>query len=379
MPAQETDRTFDLAVVGGGIVGLAHAYEGARAGLKVALFERSPAAAGATIRNFGMVWPIGQPEAGFDRAMRSREVWLKLASEARFWAQPWGSLHLAYHDDEMAVLEEFIHTSAGSGAYQATLLNPAAALDKSPAVRPVGLKGAMYSATEVNVDPREATEAIHRYLREAMGVAIYYGVAITHIAAPVLAGSGQEWKAERIVVCTGADFETLYPAQFEQEGLVKCKLQMMRTGVQPNNWQLGPNLAAGLTLQHYGAFANCKSLAAVKKRFARRMAEYNQWGIHVMVSQTAKGELTIGDSHEYSLNPSPFDKQFINDLILDYLRGFAQFPNAAIAETWHGVYPKCPRGRNHIRFEPEPGVMVVNGLGGAGMTLSFGLAQETMA
>ena len=35
-----------------------------------------------------------------------------------------------------------------------------------------------------------------------------------------------------------------------------------------------------------------------------------------MVSQNGKGELTVGDSHEYGLTFSPFDEAYINDLII---------------------------------------------------------------
>jgi len=42
----------DTAIVGAGIVGLAHAYLAAKSGRKVAVFERNPAATGASVRNF---------------------------------------------------------------------------------------------------------------------------------------------------------------------------------------------------------------------------------------------------------------------------------------------------------------------------------------
>ena len=48
-------------------------------------------------------------------------------------------------------------------------------------------------------------------------------------------------------------------------------------------------------------------------------------GVHVMVSQNGRSELTIGDSHEYGEVHDPFDKQEINQLILDYLKSFGQF------------------------------------------------------
>jgi glycine/D-amino acid oxidase-like deaminating enzyme len=97
-----------------------------------------------------------------------------------------------------------------------------------------------------------------------------------------------------------------------------------------------------------------------------------------MVAQNATGELIIGDSHEYGLNPEPFDREEINSYILNYLQTFARFPDGAIAERWHGIYAKLP-GRSELIIHPEPGVTIVNALGGAGMTLSFGLAEEVIA
>jgi D-hydroxyproline dehydrogenase subunit beta len=376
MKNETMKNQYDIAIVGAGIVGMSIAYVSARQGLRVAMFERHPRAIGATVRNFGMVWPVGQPLETFDRAMRARETWLELAQKAGFWAAKTGALCLAYHDDEMAVLEEFYETRKDSG-YRIGLLNAEETLAKSKVIHPDGLKGALWSATEVNIDPREATLAIHSYLREEMGVDIFYNTAISLVDAPWLSSGETSWQAERIFICSGADFETLYPEIFAQSNITKCKLQMMRTTHQPDGWNLGPTLCAGLTLQHYQSFAHCQSLEILKKRYAAEMPEYNKWGIHVLVSQTSFGEVTIGDSHEYGLDLSPFDRTYINDLILKYLSTFASFPRMEIAETWNGIYPKLP-GKTEFIMQPSPDVTIVNGLGGAGMTLSFGLADELL-
>ena len=96
-----------------------------------------------------------------------------------------------------------------------------------------------------------------------------------------------------------------------------------------------------------------------------------------MVSQNGRGELTIGDSHEYDGEVDPFDKAEIEARILDYLRGFLDVPGLQIASRWHGTYAKHPRDP-YLVLRPVPGVMAVTGVGGAGMTLSFGLAAEVV-
>lgn len=371
-------HSTEIAIVGAGIVGLAHALAAARRGHRVTVFERSDRAVGASIRNFGMVWPIGQPVGPLrDRALRSREIWLDLADKGGFFHDPVGSLHLAYHADELAVLEEFVAIAQQSDA-AVRLLTAAEVAAKSPAAVTDGLLGALWSDTEVIVDPREAIATLPQVLRSAFGVAFHFGATVTDIAHPTLTVNGETWRAERIFVCSGADFETLYPNLYRTSGITKAKLQMMRTGPQPNGFRIGPALCGGLTLTHYAAFAACPSLPALRHRFETELPFAIAWHIHVMMSQNGLGELILGDSHEYALTFDPFDRADINDFVLRYLQGFARVPSFAIAATWHGIYAKLP-GHTEFIAQPEPGVTVVNALGGAGMTLSFGLAESVIA
>ncbi|MFO0263543.1 MAG: FAD-dependent oxidoreductase, partial [Planctomycetota bacterium] len=94
--------TQRLAVIGAGVFGLAHAWAGLRAGSQSDWIERDQQAQGASIRNFGMIWPIGQPLGEPTAlALRSRELWQEVSRSARFWLNPCGSLHLAHHADEL--------------------------------------------------------------------------------------------------------------------------------------------------------------------------------------------------------------------------------------------------------------------------------------
>jgi FAD dependent oxidoreductase TIGR03364 len=369
-------RRADVAVIGGGIVGLAFAWSATRQGRSVVLFERDPRAQGASVRNFGMVWPIGQasgiPHA---RALRSRELWAELAEQAGISLDPVGSLHLAYHSDELAVIEEFAGL-AGDLGYDCQLLTPAETLRQSPSVNPDNLQGALWSPTEACVDPRQAIARIPAYLAEAHGVHLRYGSVVTSIEMPeVRTADGETWAVDRAVVCGGADFRTLFPEAFEGSGIRLCKLQMMRTLPQPDGWKLGPMLAGGLTLCHYSAFQVCRSLPALKRRFEQTMPEFVRQGIHVMAAQNAFGEVVIGDSHEYDDAIDPFDKPGIDALILHYLREMVCLRDWSIAARWHGIYAKHPTKLIYTA-EPQPGVKIVTAPGGAGMTLSFGFAEE---
>jgi FAD dependent oxidoreductase TIGR03364 len=368
-------RSADIAVIGGGILGLAHAYVFARAGKRVVLFEKAARASGASIRNFGMIWPIGQPAGEMHRlALRSREIWLEALHAAKLSYRPTGSLHVAHHADEADVLREFADIGPPAG-YACQWLNREETLNRSQAVQTGNLQGALWSEIELTVDPREVTWNFTAYLQE-LGVECRYGVPVQRIELPVVETPIEQWEVDRAIVCAGDDFQTLYPEIFAASGLTRCKLQMMRTVPQPGSWELGPAMAAGLTLRFYKAFAICASLQKLKSRIAAQKPEYEKWGIHVLASQTKDGAVTLGDSHEYGLELSVFDREEIDQLIMNEARTFLKLPSWQIAERWHGIYSLHPE-RPFFEAEPAPGVRIMTAPGGSGMTLSFGLAERS--
>jgi len=364
-------------VVGAGIVGLATARALAMRGFSVKVIERSERAVGASIRNFGMIWPVGQPAGQlYERAIRSREIWKEIGETGSFWYEAAGSLHLAYAADEWLVLQELAEVFRREGR-PVQLLDRQAAIDLSEAALPHGLQGGLYSADELIVDPREAIAAIPAWLSGRFGIEFHWGKCVSYVSGQVVyTGSNEKHEADLVFICSGADLETLYPEYFPSSFVTKCKLQMMRLVSQPAGWRIGPALCGGLSLIHYKSFTAASSLPALRQRYREEMADYLEWGIHVMVSQNGRGELTVGDSHEYGLTHDPFDKEFIHRMILDYLRKFARVRDWSVSETWNGIYAKSTNGETDLFFSPEPSVYVINGLSGAGMTLSFGLAEE---
>ncbi len=364
-------------VVGAGIVGLAVARSLAIKGYDVTVFERHPKAVGASIRNFGMIWPIGQPLGTLhDRAMYSKNVWQTICKEAKIWHSGKGSLQLAYNPEELDVIHEFYETNFYDRDIE--LLNRKNIITRFNGIVYKNLNGGFYSSSELIVDPREAIEKLPYYFIEKLGIKFFFNTCINKIEGNKVYSGKKHWEADKIFLCSGQDFEILFPEVYSKSGITKCKLQMMRTVAQKDKWEIGASLAGGLTLSHYGAFAGCKTLPALKKKIEEEMPEYVKYGIHVMVSQNGLYEFTLGDTHEYGLSHDPFDRKYLNDLVLNYLKTFVRIKDTKIAQTWNGIYAKLP-GKTEFINSPTEYTTIVNGLSGAGMTLSFGLADKLIS
>jgi FAD dependent oxidoreductase TIGR03364 len=364
-------------VIGAGIVGLAMARALAARGHQVTVLERSERAVGASIRNFGSLWPIGVPNGRlYERAQQSRSIWLSLLREMRVWHDPCGSLHAARSADEMLVLE--CYAEMNRGLRPCRLVDARAARGMMPALRSQQLLGGLFDEDELLFDPRQAIRAIPAYLEETHGVRFHWQTAVNTVDSGVAKAGGQSFQADRIYICNGPDFEWLYPELFAQSSITRCKLQMMRLAPPDAAFRLGPALATGLSLVHYMGFSMVAEVAELRRRYERECPELLAMGIHLLVMQNGRGEITVGDSHHYGHTHDPFDEHTVSAKILDYMRQVLDLPELSVLQTWHGIYAKLMDGKTELVRTPAPGVTIVNGVGGLGMTLSFGLAEELL-
>jgi len=363
-------------VVGAGIVGLATARALAEKGYQVKVIEKSQFALGASVRNFGMLWPVGQPDGNlYNRSVRTKTIWLDYLDTAKIPYNACGSLHLAYSKEEMNVVEDIAQFFQSKN-------RPVSVIDKDTVlanyngINENGLLGALRSEDEIIIDPREGIKHLPAYLTQKYGVSFIWGTAITSVTSHAAFAGKTKHEADIVCVCSGQDFETLYPDQFKAQPIIKTKLQMMRFKHKDPNFNIGASVCGGLSLLHYKSFTASSALTKLRLKIEEEIPEYLKYGIHVMVSQNNQGELTVGDSHEYALDFEPFDKTEINEMILAYLKKFMHIEQWDMIQSWNGIYPIMTNGAAELFLNPEPGVYILNGIGGHGMTMSFGFAEE---
>lgn len=364
-----------VIVIGAGIIGLAHAVTAREAGYEVILLERDGRALGASVRNFGTLWPIGcRFGAERDQAVLGVRRWKELAGQADFWIRPQGSLSLAYREEAWEVLTQFSGQEEGFA-----LLDREETRRRFPAANGHGLRGALHSTAETVVHPPSAIMALTEYARR-IGVQIHFGTPVVKVHEDAVETSGgRRFQFHQLVIAAGDEMRLLFPEALAAAEVQRCRLQMMRTVPQPAGFDLGAIFVSDLTLCHYPAFRDCPATPALRARLEAELPRHREWGVHVIAAQHQDGSLTLGDSHEYGMDFVPDSFPEVEDLILSALRDFAVVPDLSIAARWQGVYLKSRKGQTQVVLHPQPGVTMVTAMGGLGMTLSWGLAQKTIS
>jgi FAD dependent oxidoreductase TIGR03364 len=369
------DASFDLIVVGAGIVGLAHAYTAARRGLKVCVVERDTACVGASIRNFGFVTVTGQGAGDtWRRARRAREVWGEVAPLAGIATLHTGLWLPVYRERALAVLQEFMATGMAEGC---RLLDATQARRRAPVLRLGGAQGVLYSPHEMRVESRTAIGLLAGWLAEVHGVAFRFGEAVLEVAAPRVRTARATLHAERVAVCTNTELHGLFAERLAPHALTLCQLQMLRVQPEPG-FTLPGSVMMDLSLVRYRGYSELPAARALRAQLEQECGESLAHGIHLIVVQSADGSLVVGDSHHYGAAPEPFADMRVDELILEHLHDTLHLSEARVSGRWVGTYPSSAVA-DCLIDAPDDATRVVLVTSGTGASTAFGIAEDVFA
>lgn len=366
-----SDPSFDLAVVGAGVVGLACALAAARIGKRVVVVDRDAQANGASVRNFGFVTVTGQARGEmWRRARRSRQVWAEVAGQAGIPILHEGLAMTARRGESLAVLEAFMETEMGEGCR----LLPAADLAQwCPELAGQGLLAGLISPHDLRVESRQAIPRLAAWLEAHHGVVFRRGTAVTAVEPSKLTTSGGSIRADAIVVCPGDDLVSLFPERLA--GVTRCKLQMLR--LADPGFRLPGAVMSDLGLIRYQGYADLPQAAALRTRLEAEQPDHLAHGVHLIVVQGADGELIIGDSHHYGPTPDPFASEAVDRLILDEFAAVFGRKAPPVRERWTGTYASAS-DRMVLLDTPAEGVRLVTVTTGAGASTAFAIGEEVV-
>lgn len=362
-------------VVGGGVLGTWHALELRRAGYSVQHLEAEAAPQGASVRNFGLIWVGGRRTgAELDAAQRSRHRWEELGADVPgIGFRPTGSLTVARTDGERKVMEEFAdHPDAALRSI--TYVTPEDVVARNPALQG-DIAGALHCEEDAVVEPRHTLGAMRAYLSARGSYAFHPGRRVVRIDGHALVdATGHRWEADLVIVATGSAFDQTEGIEGSERlaaRLRRVRLQMMET--QPFAGVLTTSVADADTLRYYPAY-DVVPLDALGSQNAVSAAHHLQ----LLMVQRLDGGLTIGDTHAYD---EPFDFALAEDPSLELLarvEAILGTPPPAVARRWEGIYAQCIDGDVCAREEVSPGVWLVTGPGGRGMTCAPAIAADTL-
>lgn len=362
----------DLIIVGAGIVGLAHAYHAQRRGLSVRIIERDSRPNGASIRNFGHCCITAQHGDLLPTAYRSREGWLQAASDIGFWAPDSGAYVVARSEAEMAVVEQL---SNDRGAEAVKIMTGADLNSVLGGNADPQIVGGAHLPADLRVDPRTTAGQIAAWLENQPSVQIQWNTSVRDIGGGVVSTSRGEFSAEKVIVCVGHDMDHLYPTLAEQYQVQRSALQMALAPA-PSSYKIDAAVLTGTSMTRYDGFTAMPGAGAVRDEIYNHSPELIDMVANVMFARRPDGTILLGDSHVYGTTVDPFLDDWWTERLVNEISKVIGAP-LNVTQRWQGVYASSPLTSLLVE-EPDEQTRVVTVTSGIGMTMSFGIAAESI-
>jgi len=308
------DSSFDVLIVGAGIMGTAAARELAEAGMRVGVIESNSVGSGITAAGMGHLVVMDDSPAQLALTVFSRSLWQRdvrsFPASVEFAGR--GTIWVAADEEEMAGISARKRTFAAAGV-ASQVLNARALAESEPNLRP-GLAGGLLVPGDAVVNPPAGAEFYLQKARDG-GAILIHSRAVSASQGEVLLDSGETLRAPRIVLATGVD----------------CSL-MPALPIQKRKGHLAITEPAPGFLHHQ----------LVELGYLKSAHQLHEDSVAFNVQPRGGGQIVIGSSRQYGNDDPRVDQEVLDNM---RSRANAYMPELAGLETarvWTGFRAATP-------------------------------------
>jgi glycine/D-amino acid oxidase-like deaminating enzyme len=343
-------RSFDVAVIGAGIVGAACARELAEAGLQTILIEPDMVGGGATAAGMGHIAVMDDSEPQFALTRYSQILWRELAERLPADAEylPCGVLWVAADEIEMAEVHRKQRYYSERGA-PVEVLDGKALREAESNLRP-GLEGALLVREDAVVYP----PCVARFLvseAQQLGAELVLGrrvVAISGCTATL--DDGMAVQCQNFVIANG----------------VAAPLLAKGVNVQPRKGHLL------ITDRHPGFVRH----QLIELGYLKSAHATTSDSVAFNIQPRPSGQLLIGSSRQYGNNQSGIDREMISSMLRRAMEYMPALENLRAIRSWTGFRAATPDKLPLIGRHPaSDNIYLATGHEGLGITTSLGTAK----
>ena len=340
--------SFDLIVIGAGIVGCACALEAAQAGLRVGVVERNIPGGGATAAGMGHVVVMDDSPAQIALGAYSRGIWRNLlqALPPSVEYESRGTIWVAADDEEMNEVRHKQSTYRVAGV-ASTVLDDKALAEAEPYLR-TGLAGGLLVPDDGVIYPpaaavwflNEATSLGAKFLRGQSAVRIESG--------KVILSDGTSHQTGKVLIASGAEIALLPGLPIQ-----KRKGHLLITDRYPG--------MVNHQLVELGYLKSAHSITADSVAF------------NIQPRQT--GQLLIGSSRQYGDEDRAVNSLLLHrmlDRAMEYMPSLQQVSGIRV---WTGFRAATPDKLPLIGPTYDPSIHLAMGFEGLGITNAPGAAR----
>ena len=357
------NKSTDVIVVGGGVIGTSVAYYAAKAGKKVALLDRGDIAAGTSGACDGfIILQSKNPGPHLELALQSAAMYRTLSAELDYDLEymPCGGMVVAETEKQAELLRGLIKKQQAAGL--AVELLPIKEARESEPLLAEDLWGAAYCKEDAQVNPIRVAQGFAQAAGR-LGAQIQSGVDVKGLVVEngrvcgVQTNEG-ELKAEQVVNAAGV---------WAPELVAPYGLELP---IKPRRGQILVTEPLPTMLRHVLLCA-CYLIAKYHPEELDLTDRQHRLGVGLAVEQTAHGGLLIGSTREFV----GFDRRTtlagIEAVARHAKRILPSLANVNIIRTFSGLRPHTPTGLPILGPVAElPGLIMAAGHEGDGIALA---------